>query len=598
MKRFMPLLAALALALATPAGVHAADEGTRPAEAARRILEAWRATDPQPVAKKLRIVCWRTRDRGFPDGHRTRLKGMLEHIRDFYAAEMERNGLGRATFALDLDAAGALVVHEAVGSGTYEDYTQSESGGVIRRDAWAVLRAAGLDPDRETVVLFTNLATWDPVALTFSHRSPYQGTGGPRGGLAWQLDHPGLDVANLPRKEPMIRDREYGRISLGKHNSIFIGGIAHELGHALGLPHCRESAEEARTLGTALMGSGNRTYGDPLRGEGKGSFLTPGSALRLASHPLFCGSAKGLDAPSSARFSGLSVTPGRAGFVLSGAVTGAPPVYAVIAYLDPEGGSDYDARTAVAVPTPDGRFTLDCRELVPGKPSALRLVACLANGATDSTQYEYTVAKDGTPDVAAMEIGFALEPFLAALTASPQQAANLRDALPDGSRARRIASAILAGRTGKVPSLAAASAPADVTSVPLSHVVPSLAQVGWDRPAYDHLPRPEAVIASGGELFETGIYAHAPALHRYDLAGRWKRVSGKCGLPPQPGGSVVFVIRADGREVFRSATLKPGRTQAFDLDLVGVRELELATEDAGDGGHSDWGLWLGAALTR
>ena len=55
------------------------------------------------------------------------------------------------------------------------------------------------------------------------------------------------------------------------------------------------------------------------------------------------------------------------GFEFSGKVTGEPPVYAVVGYLDPEGGSDYDATTTTAVPDKEGRFTLDCQALVAGK---------------------------------------------------------------------------------------------------------------------------------------------------------------------------------------------------------------------------------------
>jgi hypothetical protein len=565
---------------------------------ARRILEAYRAESPQPASKKLRLICWRTRERDFPANHRARLQRIMEHIRGFYADEMERNGLGRLTFQLDTDAAGALVVYEAVGSGTFDEYTKQEGGKPIREDCWRVLRAAGLDPDQETVVIFTNLAKWDPAARTFSHHSPYMGTGTCRSGIAWQLDHPALDVLNLPLKEPLIQDGEYGRISLGKHNSIFIGGIAHELGHALGLPHCRESEAEAKALGTALMGSGNRTYGDPLRGEGKGTFLTLGHALRLASHPLFCGSVKGLSQQAEAQFSGLSVAAGRSDFDLSGTVTSAVPVYALVAYFDPEGNSDYDARMAVAQPKADGAFTLRSGELVAGKAAALRLCALLANGAVSRFQSGYRVAKDGSPDVAAMEVSFALEPFLRALDkGSLPQAAALRDALPQGGRARACATSLLAARTSPRPADAPASVPADRTCVPLSQVAPAQARVGWGRPTYDRLPERDALLIAGGELFETGIYAHAPASHRYDLAGGWKRLTGKCGLP-SADGSVVFVIRTDGKEALRTGALKPGRTQAFGIDLTGVRELELSTEDAGDGNRADWGLWLGVQLER
>ncbi len=110
---------------------------------------------------------------------------------------------------------------------------------------------------------------------------------------AWQLDSPELDATNLSLTKPMIQDGQYGRISLGKHNSIFTGGIAHELGHAPGLPH-REARPDEAVRGTALMGSGNQTYGDEVRGEGRGSFLMLAHALRLASHPQFSGSVRAL----------------------------------------------------------------------------------------------------------------------------------------------------------------------------------------------------------------------------------------------------------------------------------------------------------------
>ena len=564
--------------------------------AARAILDRWQAEEPAAGERLLHVIAWRVNDRDFPARHHERLDRIMTHIQDFYRREMERHGFGPRSIRLARDAAGKLVVHEVVGEGGWADY-DGPDGQRIRRECVPALRAKGIDIDRETVMIFTNLAEWDPDKLSFRHKSPYYAGGDWRRGTAWQLDSPELDTVNLAAKEPLVQDGQYGRISLGKHNSIFIGGIAHELGHALGLPHCRERPDEA-ARGTALMGSGNQTYGDELRGDGKGSFLTLAHALRLASHPQFSGSVKGLATEPSGRFTDLACEPAGDGksFRVSGRVSGEPPVYAVVGYLDPAGGGDYDARTVSAVPDAEGRFALDCSALQAGRPAELRLVACHANGATTDVGQPYAVAKDGTVDVETMQVAFGLAPFLETLAASGPEAA--RAVAPATGPAARYAAAVLGGRASGRETIEPAAAPPATVSLRLAACRPSDAKVGWLRPAYDHLPRPEAVIESGGRFYDSGIYAHAPALHRYDLAGRWKRLRGGCGLPTQPGGSVVFVIKADGRELFRSPKLAPGVTATYDVDLSDVATLELVTEDAGDGKGADWGVWLAPELSR
>jgi hypothetical protein len=563
---------------------------------ARAILDGWHAEAPEPGERLLHVIAWRTNDRGFPAAQRARLDRIMTHIQGFYRREMERHGFGPRSIRLDRDSGGRLVVHEVVGEGGWADY-DGPDGGRIRRECVPVLRAKGIDIDRETVMIFTNLAEWDPETLSFRHKSPYYASGGTRQGTAWQLDSPELDTTNLAAKEPLVQDGQYGRISLGKHNSIFIGGIAHELGHALGLPHCRERPDEA-VRGTALMGSGNQTYGDELRGEGKGSFLTLAHALRLASHPQFSGSVKGLGTAVRGSLTDLAVEPAadRKSFRVAGRVTGEPPVYAVVGYLDPAGGGDYDARTVTAVPDAEGRFSVDCAALVPGRAAELRLVACHANGATSGIGQPYAVMQDGTVDVETMQVAFGLGAFLDALADKGPEAA--RGVAPAEGAAGRFAAAVLAGRAATRETVVAANAPASTVSLRLSACRPAEAKVGWLTPAYDHLPRREAVIESAGRLYESGIYAHAPALHRYDLAGTWRRLRGACGLPTQSGGSVVFLIKADGREVFRSPKLVPGRTASYDLDLGGVTTLELVTEDGGDGTGADWGVWLAPQLSR
>jgi hypothetical protein len=571
-------------------------------EAARRLLDTWHADHPEREDRKLHVIVWRSRDRGFAPDYKGRLRRIMEHIRDFYASEMDRHGFGPRTIDLDYNAAHELVIHEVTGSGNHADYGKPD-GRRIREECLPVLKAAGIDASRETILIFTNLVEWDGEALTFQHKSPYYAGGNHQSGTAYQLDSAELDTTNLILTEPLISDGEYGRISLGKHNSIFIGGIAHEMGHALGLPHCRARPGESPEGRTALMGSGNRTYFEELRGEGQGTFLTFAHALRLASHPQFSGSVKGLSLPVKARLRDRVIDPGadQRQFEFRARIESPIPAYAVIGYLDPEGKGDYDSLTVTAIPEAAGSFTLHCRSdsLSPGKGD-LRVVTCLVNGATSSESFPYTVRADGTVDLETARFTLAAAPFLDAVEAKNYpEAESLLATWPQNSRESRLARAILTGRRGDPRNtLSAAAVPLAEREIALTRLSPAEEKVGWAQPAYDHVPRRDALLLVGDRLFETGIYAHADSVHRYDLAtGDWKRLSGTGGLAPG-GGSVVFVILADGKEVYRSPLVKTGELAPFELNIEDVSRLELRTEDGGDGETGDWALWLEPMLSR
>ncbi|MGB0768053.1 MAG: glycosyl hydrolase, partial [Phycisphaeraceae bacterium] len=292
------------------------------------------------------------------------------------------NGYGPMTFPLTMAEDGLLDIHVVEGDKPNAEYS-GKDGKAIREIVLDHLKTKGIDGSKETVLIFCNLTKWDPAERRISHHSPYYAGGSHQAGTAWQLDSVLLDVGQIGNinKEQYVHDGQYGHISLGRYQSIFVGGICHELGHALGLPHNKERTEEKQRWGTALMGSGNFTYSQESRDGGKGSFLTFAHATKLASHPAFSGSMKQMRANPQTAYHELSmdITNNGTDVRIKGKVTGKIPVYAVIAYLDPEGGSDYNATSHAAVTDNDGRFTIDCTSFA-GKQGRIRLVAIHANG--------------------------------------------------------------------------------------------------------------------------------------------------------------------------------------------------------------------------
>jgi hypothetical protein len=569
------------------------------AVAARKILDAWQASHARPCERFLHVVCWTPSDREYPAGHRDRLSRILRHVQDFYAREIERHGFGPRTFRLQVDAAGKIVFHEVRGTKPTRGYGK-QAGSEIRQECLPALRQAGIEADRETIAIFCNLASWDAKELRFSHESPYYAGGGYRSGTAWQLDSPELDVLNLPKTEPVIRDGQYGAISLGKHNSIFLGGVAHELGHAFGLPHNAERPDES-VRGTALMGSGNQTYGDETRGEGRGTFLPLADALRLASHPLFCGRLETETHRPESSLSNLVIRAEGKAIVVSGVVRGEPAVYGVVAYFDPEENSDYNQTSMTAVPAADGHFELRSDALARGKRGILHLVPLHANGSIDdeptraAMRYVYRIAEEGTPDLGPTTTRLAIGPIVSAIQKEDvERARDLAGKLTDERAAAIVRSLLSTAPPQAVP----AEDRGDALTRSLTAFKADVATVGWERPTFDRIPADSLLLESAGEIYATGIYAHAPARHEYSLGERWESLRGRVGIATGHAGSVEFEIIGDGRRLWRSPTVKPVSTVSFDVPVRGIKRLTLITSPADDGTSGDWGLWLEPELRR
>jgi hypothetical protein len=231
---------------------------------------------------------------------------------------------------------------------------------------------------------------------------------------------------------------------------------------------------------------------------------------------------------------------------------------------------------------------------------------CHANGAVSERHFKFSVACDGKVDLSEWELRHALEPVVEAVARNQ----------PDAARA-----ALQAIQTSSAPELAKTIAlklvdtfvekskpnlselPAEITRFALGDAQAASAEVGWLKPAANRVPTSDQItspLLDSGKLFATGLYAHAPSRHVFDLGGKWKELSGEAGLHTlqQPHGSVVFIIKGDSRELFRSPTIRGGKQAAYKVDVAGVQKLELLVDPAGNGNGNDWGLWLDPILTR
>src|SRR5690606_18647490 len=141
----------------------------------------------------------------------------MEATADFYESELKRLGIPARRLPLDHEADGLLKIHLVKGKEPYSHYDVG-SGAEIRGECLPTLREAGIASERETIVIFCNMSTWDPEKRTMRQNSPYYAGGNARGGTAWQVDSALLDPQLLPEKGQHIQDGQYGRISLGRYN--------------------------------------------------------------------------------------------------------------------------------------------------------------------------------------------------------------------------------------------------------------------------------------------------------------------------------------------------------------------------------------------
>jgi hypothetical protein len=587
----------VALALLSGAGIApaAADEaGKEPAGA---------AAETRAPHQYVYIVYLNPADRECAPGYQERLDRVMTDVQTWYRDQMERNGFGPMTFPLERDKDGKLVIHVVKSTRAYAQGEEITTEEMRDKQVKPAMLKEGIDIDHEHIILFANsvfLSDRNGDKVTHSS-SAYCGGGDFRSGTAWVTDCELLDTLNLPKKQPRVLDGGERPYTLGGYNVTYIGGVAHEFGHALGLPHNMETDAEREKLGIALMGSGNYHLFGERAGDEQGAFLSKAHATILSSHPLFRRDTTGIDVDPTCQWSDLEFVSGDGEYVIKGRVEATPRAYAVVAYHDlARYRVDYDATSWVSDVAKDGRFEVHVGQLKPGDYE-LRLKCYCVNGGKRELVYKLTLDDTFKPPVDDLK-----RQTLYQLYVKPAIEARDTDALlaaveklkgVDDIYARRAQAYYRFFTRKPTEPIRLSDLGPDVHEVQLSNVVWESANVGWGDPARDGIGDGEP-LESGKQFYDSGLYAHADSSYVYNLDGKWKRFKAACGLQNEVEGSVMFIVKCDDKEVYRSDLIEEWTERPVNLDVTGVKKLELIANDGGNGKWADCAVWFAPTLTR
>lgn len=219
------------------------------------------------TAQQLNVVYFLGSDTEPVPDYERRLSELLLYLQQFYGREMQRHGYGARSFGLDIKSPGRVNIIEYKAKNPAAHYPYENGGGW--KAAQELDEFFKANPDRKksqhTLVI---MPTWND-----EKNGPDNPGGVPFYGMGrncFALDYPAFDIKHLGQKT-----RE------GQLLTKWYGGLAHELGHGLNLPHNHQTASDGKKYGTALMGAGNYTFGTSP------TFLTSASCALLDACEVF-----------------------------------------------------------------------------------------------------------------------------------------------------------------------------------------------------------------------------------------------------------------------------------------------------------------------
>ncbi|MCZ4244184.1 hypothetical protein [Pedobacter punctiformis] len=331
--------------------------------------------------KNLNIVMFVPTDNPALPDYKTRLSALFTHFQSWFHTEMLRYGYDKYMGLPINDSTNLVKIIEIpaqFGQSAYP-YSASVSANKILAEinTYKAAHPTEFSNSSHTLILM-------PMR-TDGGDQPFYGYGK----NCFALDNANMAVDKIPNP-----------------TSNYLGGMLHELGHGLNLPHdAGKYTSERPTLGTSLMANGNVTFS-----KGQPTFLTPADAAILNRNEVFQNPLPTeipYEAATATFDANFVYSSASQSFNVSGSYTSNKEVSDILIYMDPDLGSsdaDYNAvtwrfNTAVGN-TFTGSIALNDLQYKTNEPYNIRVKLLLKNGNVVSKNYSFSFL-NGVPQIGA-----------------------------------------------------------------------------------------------------------------------------------------------------------------------------------------------------
>lgn len=337
---------------------------------------------------KLNVIYFVPNDIDTVQNYRKRLSNILLQLQKFYGDNIQKAGYGYKSFGLDLlsdTKVNIITIKGEKGKIAYPYDDNDDNDNPVELEIKKYFQLHPNEKKSEHTLVIIPSYNSDP---TDPGGPPFYGDGR----SCYALDYPGMDIDKL------------GTSGIaGNLATKWIGGLAHELGHGLNFPHDKEHKTDQPTLGTALMGTGNHTYGK------EPTFLTKAeSAVFSTSQPFATVKKSNWYTPVQNNLTKLKGEFINNKIIISGKYTSSLPVSVIIVYHDTNADdedNDYQALAWDTSPLQDHTFSVECSlndfYNLSGKYE-LRLEFYHENGELETHNFKYQF-DNGIPNISVID---------------------------------------------------------------------------------------------------------------------------------------------------------------------------------------------------